>query len=281
MGMDAELNSMEMENDFDAEFTLAEVMEMESLYRRKMGGKPLKSEFFQELSDKFNNSVHRCGKPLIEWEQVAYWFQDRGKRDLKAEFLSMHRNVKKSNVPTNMLIDKSATDSALTIREEVKLQFPDAGLDLAIQTYYKPRDVVAAELSGLLYEAKSARDLAWYDVASFLNYRIVHSGELEVRVRFAGFDKDHDEWVNVKRGVRERSIPLEDSECEKVKVGDLVLCYRETEDLAVYRDARVIDIKRKLHDETEGCTCMFGVRFDFDFFEDQVRIKRLCGRPSS
>lgn len=48
----------------------------------------------------------------------------------------------------------------------------------------------------------------------------------EVRVRFSGFGKEEDEWVNVRTGVRERSIPLEPSECEKVKVGDLVLCFQ-------------------------------------------------------
>ena len=32
--------------------------------------------------------------------------------------------------------------------------------------------------------------------------------------------------MNVKRGVRERSIPLEHSECHKVKLGDLVLCFQ-------------------------------------------------------
>jgi hypothetical protein len=95
-----------------------------------------------------------------------------------------------------------------------------------------------------------------YDVASFLNYRVVCSGELvrvfytyyifivgyvntqpdegfescfaiqEVRVRFAGFRNTDDEWVNVRRAVRERSIPLESSECQRVKVGDLVLCFQ-------------------------------------------------------
>lgn len=48
----------------------------------------------------------------------------------------------------------------------------------------------------------------------------------EVRVRFAGFGSEEDEWVNVEKGVRERSIPLEASECHRVKVGDLVLCFR-------------------------------------------------------
>lgn len=48
----------------------------------------------------------------------------------------------------------------------------------------------------------------------------------EVRVRFSGFGKEEDEWVNVRTGVRERSIPLEPSECDKVNVGDLVLCFQ-------------------------------------------------------
>ncbi|KAL8121152.1 hypothetical protein AgCh_018062 [Apium graveolens] len=35
-----------------------------------------------------------------------------------------------------------------------------------------------------------------------------------------------DKWVNMRKSVRERSIPLEPSKCDKIKVGDLVLCYR-------------------------------------------------------
>lgn len=48
----------------------------------------------------------------------------------------------------------------------------------------------------------------------------------EVRVRFVGFGAEEDEWINVKNAVRERSIPLEHSECHKVKVGDLVCCFQ-------------------------------------------------------
>ena len=48
----------------------------------------------------------------------------------------------------------------------------------------------------------------------------------EVCVRFVGFGAEEDEWVNVKKAVRQRSIPLEHSECHKVKVGDLVLCFQ-------------------------------------------------------
>lgn len=32
--------------------------------------------------------------------------------------------------------------------------------------------------------------------------------------------------MDVKKAIRERSIPLESSECRKVSAGDLVLCFR-------------------------------------------------------
>ncbi|CAN1168364.1 Protein SAWADEE HOMEODOMAIN HOMOLOG 1, partial [Linum perenne] len=69
----------------------------------------------------------------------------------------------------------------------------------------------------------------------------------EVKVRFAGFDYGHDEWVNLKTCVRERSIPLVHSECHKVRVGDLVLCYR--------------------------------VRYDLDDVQDKVGVDWICCRP--
>lgn len=48
----------------------------------------------------------------------------------------------------------------------------------------------------------------------------------EVLVRFAGFGSEEDEWINVRKSVRERSVPLESSECNKVRVGDPVLCFQ-------------------------------------------------------
>ncbi|CAK9153504.1 unnamed protein product [Ilex paraguariensis] len=101
----------------------------------------------------------------------------------------------------------------------------------------------------------------------------------EVRVRFSGFGNGEDEWVNVKRAVRERSIPLEPSECHRVKVGDIVLCYRENEDHALYSDARVVEIERKLHD-IKGCRCIFVVRFNYDHAEEKVELSRICCRPT-
>ena len=45
-------------------------------------------------------------------------------------------------------------------------------------------------------------------------------------MRFEGFGGDEDEWVNVKKCIRERSIPLESSQCRSIVEGDLVLCFR-------------------------------------------------------
>lgn len=48
----------------------------------------------------------------------------------------------------------------------------------------------------------------------------------EVQVRFAGFGAEEDEWVNIKRHVRQRSLPCEASECVAVLPGDLILCFQ-------------------------------------------------------
>lgn len=45
-------------------------------------------------------------------------------------------------------------------------------------------------------------------------------------MRFEGFGADEDEWVNVKKFIRQRSIPLESSQCKSIIEGDLVLCFR-------------------------------------------------------
>jgi hypothetical protein len=45
-------------------------------------------------------------------------------------------------------------------------------------------------------------------------------------VRFAGFGSEEDEWINVKKNVRPRSLPCESSECVAVLPGDLILCFQ-------------------------------------------------------
>jgi hypothetical protein len=67
--------------------------------------------------------------------------------------------------------------------------------------------------------------LFWYIVDNQLKLMYLVTWVKEARVRYHGFSKDEDEWINVKDGVRQRSIPLEASECHKVKEGHLVLCF--------------------------------------------------------
>ncbi|KAK6148818.1 hypothetical protein DH2020_016343 [Rehmannia glutinosa] len=105
-----------------------------------------------------------------------------------------------------------------------------------------------------------------------------------VRVRFAGFGKEEDEWVSLKRAIRERSIPLEHSECHKVSVE--ILCFATgytaaflSEDNALYCDAYVVEIERKSHGG-DRCTCIFVVRYDHDNVEGKVPIDYLCCRPT-
>ncbi|KAM7476000.1 hypothetical protein LguiB_023243 [Lonicera macranthoides] len=142
----------------------------------------------------------------------------------------------------------------------------------------KSKDQRVAGLSGMVFEALSSKDNAWYDVASFLNYRVLHSGELEVRVRFAGFGYEDDEWVNVKRRVRERSVPLEPSDCPMANVGDSLLCFKESESGSMYYDAHIVEIERTTHDMND-CSCIFVVRYDHDNTVDKVQLGNLCRRP--
>ncbi|TQD95446.1 hypothetical protein C1H46_018931 [Malus baccata] len=215
---------------------------MENLIKH-VAKQSLTQEFFQDLATSFSCAPIRAGKPDVTWEQVQSWFQDKQK-ELQAK----------------------STSSANTF--ELLVDFSDSNVSrIPPQVSQKPKGKWVTELSELAFEAKSSKDDAWYDVATFLSYRVVSSGDLEVKVRFSGFGREEDEWVNVRGAVRERSIPLEASECPKVKVGDLVLCFQEREHQAVYCDAEVVVIHRGLHDMNGACKCTFVVRFDHDSSE--------------
>ncbi|XP_022885142.1 protein SAWADEE HOMEODOMAIN HOMOLOG 1 isoform X1 [Olea europaea var. sylvestris] len=253
--MNFEVEPMEMEDDF-LEFTLAEIVEMEKKFKESKE-KAISQVICQELATKFSCSPHRSEKSSVKWEQVQGWFQDKEK--------SLAAKVTSSSSCKAIV----AYTNPAPRRKTPKVPVSTISADEA-----------AVALSNLIFEAKSAKDYAWFDVGSFLNYKVHSSGEVAVRVRFAGFNKDEDEWINVQEAVRERSIPLQVSECHKVNVGDLVLCFREDEDYALYCDAHIVDIQRKLHD-IEGCRCIFVVRYVTDDFEDKVVLNKLCCRPPS
>ncbi|XP_028778934.1 protein SAWADEE HOMEODOMAIN HOMOLOG 1 isoform X2 [Neltuma alba] len=236
------------------EFFLAEMVQLENIYK-DMGEKSVSLEFCQGLAKSFSSSSIRAGKDPISWEQVQDWFRNKQKQS-EAEVPSVANSPK--------IVGSS---DASTITDE-------------LGTCPNPKDEKVPDISELAFEARSSKDAAWYDVESFISYRVVSStGELEVRVRYAGFSKNQDEWVNVKESVRERSIPLVPTECDKVKEGDLMLCFQEREDYAVYCDACVVKVQRRLHDETD-CRCIFLVRYSHDDTEEVVQWNRLCRRPT-
>ncbi|KAI3935812.1 hypothetical protein MKX01_032996 [Papaver californicum] len=229
-------------------FNKSEIEHMQKLLKdaRK---ESLNQEFCEKLARKFSRDTGRAGRPAIQWEQVQDWFQNKCQASPD----------KVTNVPLT-----TSKQEVAPLRSTSFSDNSEGGKLL--------------DMSDVQFEAKSAKDEAWYDVSLFLTHRIVGSGEPEVRVRFVGFGAEEDEWVNVKKAVRERSIPIEPSECEKVEVGDLVLCFQESEDRAIYFDAHVLEIHRRLHD-IRGCRCDFLVRYDHDNSEENVRLRRLCRRP--
>ncbi|KVH97991.1 hypothetical protein Ccrd_023805 [Cynara cardunculus var. scolymus] len=228
------------------EFTLAEALEMEHLYRKR-GKESQQQKFCEELATKFRQLFSAVkSKSLVADSNAA---------------TKQHAPINTSPIALKNLV---ALSKAWAAAERPK----------------KPKGAErVAELSDLIFEALSSKDCAWYDVAAFLNFRVLYCGELEVRVRFCGFSHDQDEWVNVRRGLRERSIPLVPSECHKVKVGDHLLCYRANEDHALYSDAHAIKVERQLHDK-DDCTCIFVVRFEYDNAEAELECSCICRRPS-
>ncbi|CAK8568889.1 unnamed protein product [Lathyrus sativus] len=207
---------------------------------RETKGQSLTQDFYQKLTKSFNYSSGRAGKPLVKWTEIESWFQTR-LQELP-------------QVPENELI----SPQGLQCKE----------------------GKIVRDTSELEFEARSSKDEAWYDVEAFLAHRFLSTGEAEVKVRFVGFGAEEDEWVNLKSSVRERSVPFENSECSGLKTGDPVLCFQERRDQAIYYDAHILEIQRRMHD-IRGCRCHILIRYDHDSTEERVRLRRLCHRPRS
>ncbi|XP_062079413.1 protein SAWADEE HOMEODOMAIN HOMOLOG 1 [Humulus lupulus] len=274
---------------FSSVFTLAEILEMDTLYT-EIEEQSLGQQFCQDLAMSFSGAASRSGKSTVTWEQVQKWFWDKHKTlhpessSPAALDLVVDLNPSTPNNPPESPKKTIQGDSVTSFHElacearPAKDDNTTSFHELAFEARSAKGDNIMS-FHELAFEARSAKDNAWYDVASFLTYRVVITGELEVRVRFSGYHKEDDEWVNVRTRVRERSIPLEPSECHKVKVGDLVLCFQERDDHAVYHDAYVVAIHRKQHD-LNSCQCSFVVRYDDDNTQENVHLGRICCRPA-
>lgn len=237
-----------------ARFSRPEIRHMEMLLRE--GKDLLDPTFHQKLTNEFNRAPGRGENKAIQTQQVQRWFLNR---------LKLHKTE-------DAISRSSSKEASLDGEESLTINVPQNS-DLPEENGEKVSEEVEME-----FEARSSRDAAWYDVSTFLAHRVLSSGEVEVRVRYDGFGSEEDEWVNVRKAVRERSIPMESSECWKVKEGDIVLCFREKDEAANYFDAHVVQVERKMHD-IRGCRCIFLVRYDHDQTEERVHLSRLCCRP--
>ncbi|RID80261.1 hypothetical protein BRARA_A02936 [Brassica rapa] len=260
-------------------FNLAEVTEMEAVLKQHNTAMPGR-DTLEALADKFSDTVERKGKTVVQFKQIWNWFQNRryalrasrNKVPGKLNVSSMPRSVDPTNPMRNVLPPSTGPKPPHMIG------------NLSGMTPAPPAPGVmrsGSDNSYLEFEAKSARDGAWYDVQAFLAHRNLEIGDPEVQVRFAGFEVEEDEWINVKRHVRQRSLPCEASECVAVLAGDLVLCFQEGKDQALYFDATVLDAQRRRHD-VRGCRCRFLVRYSHDQSEQEiVPLRKICRRPET
>ncbi|KAJ4799993.1 hypothetical protein LUZ62_051239 [Rhynchospora pubera] len=245
-------------------FTQNEVVEMEACLQEGNNAIPPR-EVMNSLAEKFSSSAERVGKVAVQPKQVWNWFQNR-RHQHRAKALG--KAVGRTIAPP------------IPIPMGAQFQ-PEESISFASSSQH-----VAASASGVIggsqmeFEAKSARDGAWYDVSAFLSHRSFDTGDPEVRVRFSGFGMEEDEWVNVAKCVRQRSLPCESAECVAVLPGDLILCFQEGKEQALYFDAHVLDAQRRRHD-VRGCRCRFLVRYDHDGAEEIVPLRKVCRRPET
>ncbi|XP_068635110.1 protein SAWADEE HOMEODOMAIN HOMOLOG 2-like isoform X2 [Aristolochia californica] len=237
-------------------FTPSEVADMEAILQEANNATPAR-EIISSLADKFSSSAERAGKNVVQPKQVSNWFQNR-RYAQKAKLVKALGKLSVTPVPRD--------DSV-----------PARNVSVPVST--QPGKITV-EGNQQEYEAKSARDGAWYDVASFISHRRSETGEAEVRVRFSGFGEEEDEWVHIRKYVRHRSLPCETTECVIILPGDLILCFKEGKDQALYFDAHVLDAKRRMHD-IRGCRCRFLVRYDHDQSEEIVPLRKVCRRPET
>ncbi|KAL2523544.1 Zinc-binding oxidoreductase [Abeliophyllum distichum] len=254
-------------------FNAAEVSEMEAILQAHNCAVP-EREILETLAQKFSASAERSGQVEISVKQVWNWFQNR-RYALRAKATKTPTAGKLSISPTHRDDPTTVRTAPQPAPSSIVRSMPQVPHSLPA-----PSGRNASDNSQMEFEAKSARDGAWYDVSTFLSHRSLETSDPEVLVRFAGFGPEEDEWVNVRRHVRQRSLPCESSECVAVLPGDLILCFQEGKEQALYFDAQVLDAQRRRHD-VRGCRCRFLVRYDHDQAEEIVPLRKICRRPET
>ncbi|OWM88626.1 hypothetical protein CDL15_Pgr002393 [Punica granatum] len=226
-------------------------------------------EILVALAEKFSNSPERKGRMLVQMKQVWNWFQNK-RYSIRA---------KSTKPPGKLTISPTFRDDSNPMRNMPQPMAASVAASIAAPTVTSV-GCAPSDTSILEFEAKSSRDGAWYDVATFLTHRHLETGNPEVLVRFSGFGVDEDEWINIRQHVRQRSLPCEASECVAVLPGDVILCFQEGKEQALYFDAQVLDAQRRRHD-ARGCRCRFLVRYLHDDSEEIVPLRKVCRRPET
>lgn len=254
-------------------FLPSEVAEMEARLQQLSNAIPSRA-VLQTLADKFSATPERAGKVSIQPKQVWNWFQNR-------RYSHRAKTTKAAPPPPPTKMTPSGADHHQHAANPSAFRAAQSSSAAAMH-HGSSTSTVKSPVEGVQveFEAKSARDGAWYDVAAFLSHRLFESGDPEVRVRFSGFGAEEDEWINVRKCVRQRSLPCETTECVAVLPGDLILCFQEGKEQALYFDARVLDAQRRRHD-VRGCRCRFLVRYDHDSSEEIVPLRKVCRRPET
>ncbi|KAL3652589.1 hypothetical protein CASFOL_002270 [Castilleja foliolosa] len=263
-------------------FNAAEVGEMEAILLAHNCVVPAR-ETVEALSQRFSATGERAGKVEVSFKQVLNWFQNRryairakaAKMPVPGEtsIYPMPHNGHAAVLNVHQAPQPQPQFTPTTMKSVPLVPHPHPAPSGATQSATKETPIME-------FEAKSSRDGAWYDVTYFLSYRSLETRDPEALVRFAGFGPEEDEWVNIRRHVRQRSLPCESSECVAVLPGDLALCFQEGKEQALYFDAHVLDAQRRRHD-VRGCRCRFLVRYDHDEAEEIVPLRKICRRPDT
>ncbi|KAL9232450.1 hypothetical protein vseg_007561 [Gypsophila vaccaria] len=244
-------------------FNAAEVAQMEAILKRHEGHVPPR-DLLVALAQRFSQSPERDGKMVVQMKQVWNWFQNR-------RYALRAKSVEPSAKPSTSPVTRNDVAPVMNVHSFPQQMATSSGPHVA----GNPSEAPVME-----FEAKSARDGAWYDVQMFISLKHLDTDTPEVLVRFAGFGPEDDEWVNIVKHVRQRSLPCEASECIVVLPGDLILCFQEGKEQALYFDAHVLDAQRRRHD-VRGCRCRFLVRYDHDQSEEIVPLRKICRRPDT
>ncbi|KMS94643.1 hypothetical protein BVRB_016700 [Beta vulgaris subsp. vulgaris] len=148
-------------------FHPAEVAHMEAVLRDHGGHVPAR-EHLVELAQKFSNSPERAGKITVQMKQVWNWFQNRR--------YALRSKLVKSPNPRDMPPNPRDEVAVAPLR-----MVPPAPQQTLVPSGH---NVIrnASENPPMEFEAKSARDGAWYDVQAFLSHRYLETGNPTVTV---------------------------------------------------------------------------------------------------